>query len=104
MIAALINLPVVIPVHNQHPLINCKTPGRREICSPWKCNNCWSIYSYDVPSFYCTACDYDLCQKCFLSLNGFMIAIYNIFFYIFFYLFNIYYIKINSKHFLKNYI
>ena len=76
-ILALINLPVVIPVHNQHPLINCKTPGRREIGSSWKCNNCWSIYSYDVPSFYCTACDYDLCQKCFLSLNGFMIAIYN---------------------------
>ena len=43
-ILALINLPVVIPVHNQHPLINCKTPGRREIGSSWKCNNCWSIY------------------------------------------------------------
>ena len=34
-------------------------------------------YSYNVPSFYCTACDYDLCQKCLLSLSAFMIAVYN---------------------------
>ena len=34
-------------------------------------------YSYNVPTFYCTACDFDLCQKCLLGLNAFMIAIYN---------------------------
>jgi hypothetical protein len=76
-ILCLINLPVVVPCHNQHPLINCKTPGRAEISQSWKCNNCMNDYSYNVPSFYCTACDYDLCQKCLLSLSAFMIAVYN---------------------------
>ena len=37
----------------------------------------YSKYSYDVPSFYCTACDYDLCQNCLLSLNASDITIYN---------------------------
>ena len=76
-ILSLINLPIVIPCHNQHPLINCKTPGRAEISKFWICNNCMGSYSYSVPSFYCTACDYDLCQKCLLSLSAFMIAVYN---------------------------
>ena len=76
-ILCLINLPIVVPCHNQHPLINCKTPGRAEISQSWKCNNCMNDYSYNVPSFYCTACDYDLCQKCLLSLSAFMIAVYN---------------------------
>ena len=76
-ILCLINLPVVVPCHNQHPLINCKTPGRAEISQSWKCNNCMNDYSYNVPSFYCTACDYDLCQRCFLCLSAFMIAVYN---------------------------
>ena len=76
-ILCLINLPVVVPCHNQHPLINCKTPGRAEISQSWKCNNCMNDYSYNVPSFYCTACDYDLCQKCLLNLSAFMIAVYN---------------------------
>ena len=76
-ILCLINLPIVVPCHNQHPLINCKTPGRAEISQSWKCNNCMNDYSYNVPSFYCTACDYDLCQKCLLNLSAFMIAVYN---------------------------
>jgi hypothetical protein len=76
-ILSLINLPIVVPCHNQHPLINCKTPGRAEISKFWICNNCRDSYSYSVPSFYCTACDYDLCQRCFLCLSAFMIAVYN---------------------------
>ena len=76
-ILSLINLPIVVPCHNQHPLINCKTPGRAEISKFWICNNCMGSYSYNVPSFYCTACDYDLCQRCFLCLSAFMIAVYN---------------------------
>ena len=76
-ILSLINLPIVVPCHNQHPLINCKTPGRAEISKFWICNNCRGSYSYNVPSFYCTACDYDLCQRCFLCLSAFMIAVYN---------------------------
>ena len=27
-ILSLINLPIIIPYHKEHPLINCKTPGR----------------------------------------------------------------------------
>ena len=76
-ILSLINLPVVVPYHNQHPLINCKTPGRKDISQYWICNGCGKNYSYNVPTFYCTACDFDLCQKCLLSLSAFMIVIYN---------------------------
>ena len=76
-ILSLINLPIVVPYHAQHPLINCKTPGRYKGNNCWTCNNCLANYSYNVPTFYCTACDFDLCQKCLLGLNAFMIAIYN---------------------------
>ena len=76
-ILSLINLPVVVPYHSHHPLINCKTPGRNKPGNYWKCNNCGADYSYNVPTFYCTNCDYDLCQKCFLSLYAFQIVIYN---------------------------
>ena len=76
-ILSLINLPIVVPYHDKHPLINCKTPGRYKGNNCWRCNNCSTLYSYNVPTFYCTACDFDLCQKCLLGLNAFMIAIYN---------------------------
>ena len=76
-ILSLINLPIIVPYHDKHPLINCKTPGRYKGNNCWRCNNCSTIYSYNVPTFYCTACDFDLCQKCLLGLNAFMIAIYN---------------------------
>ena len=76
-ILSLINLPIVVPYHDKHPLINCKTPGRYQGNNCWRCNNCSTKYSYNVPTFYCTACDFDLCQKCLLGLNAFMIAIYN---------------------------
>ena len=75
-ILSLINLPIIVPYHNKHPLINCKTPGRNTGNNCWRCDNCSTNYSLDVPTFYCTACDFDLCQKCLLSLNAFMIAIY----------------------------
>ena len=76
-ILSLINLPIIVPYHNIHPLINCKTPGRDNGNNCWSCNNCSTKYSFNVPTFFCTACDFDLCQKCLLSLNAFMIAIYN---------------------------
>ena len=41
------------------------------------CNGCGFKYSYNVPTFYCTACDFDLWQRCLLCLSAFMIAIYN---------------------------
>ena len=76
-ILSLINLPVILPYHKKHPLINCKTPQRIMKSPNWSCNWCKQSYSYNVPSFYCTNCDYDLCQRCFLKLNAFQIIIYN---------------------------
>jgi hypothetical protein len=76
-ILSLINLPILVPYHCQHPLISCLTPGRAEISPNWICNGCGCHYSYSVPTFYCTACDFDLCQRCLLSLSSFMISIYN---------------------------
>ena len=76
-ILSLINLPVVLPFHTKHPLINCKTPGREKPGALWRCNNCKVSYSYNVPSFYCTNCDFDLCQTCFLGLYTYQIVIYN---------------------------
>ena len=76
-ILSLLNLPIIVPCHSQHPLIHCKTVGRIMPGTYWKCNCCFTDYSYNVPTFYCTACDFDLCQRCLLSLSAFMIAIYN---------------------------
>ena len=76
-ILSLINLPILTPYHSHHPLISCLTPGRAEISTHWMCNGCGSQYSYNVPTFYCTACDFDLCQRCLLCLSAFMISIYN---------------------------
>ena len=77
-ILSLINLPIIVPYHAEHPLINCKTPGRiSEKYNFWQCDSCKSQYSYNVPTFYCTACDFDICQKCILSLGAFWIIIYN---------------------------
>ena len=77
-ILSLINLPIIVPYHADHPLINCKTPGRiSEKYNFWQCDSCKTQYSYDVPTFFCTACDFDICQKCILSLGAFWIIIYN---------------------------
>ena len=76
-ILSLLNLPIIVPCHSQHPLINCKTVGRIRPGSFWRCNCCQTDYSYNVPTFYCTACDYDLCQKCLLSFYACQIVIYN---------------------------
>ena len=77
-ILSLINLPIIVPYHAEHPLINCKTPGRiSEKYNFWQCDSCKSQYSYDVLTFFCTACDFDICQKCILSLGAFWIIIYN---------------------------
>ena len=76
-ILSLINLPILTPYHSHHPLISCLTPGRAEMSTNWICNGCGSKYSYNVPTFYCTACDFDLCQRCLLCLSAFMISIYN---------------------------
>jgi hypothetical protein len=61
-ILSLLNLPIIVPCHSQHPLIHCKTEGRKGTGTNWICNCCYTNYSYDVPTFYCTACDF-ICVK-----------------------------------------
>ena len=76
-ILSLINFPIVVPYHSQHPLINCKTPDKIKQYVNWSCNVCKNSYTFNVPSFYCTACDFYLCQKCLLSLQAYQIVIHN---------------------------
>ncbi len=76
-ILSLINFPILVPYHGQHPLINCKTPNNAKQFGIWFCGACSQNYAVNVPSFYCTACDYHLCQKCLLSLQAYQIVIHN---------------------------
>jgi hypothetical protein len=58
-----INAPIIIYCH-PHPLVCCLTDERRNFSSSWKCNICSNSFSYDIPSFYCTFCDFDICKNC----------------------------------------
>lgn len=62
-ISSLINIPIFISDHS-HPLIYCFTKERANCGNSWSCNECKSNFTYDIPSFYCIFCDYDLCKKC----------------------------------------
>ena len=61
-LTSLINFPILIDDH-LHPLILCNSLRGRN-CEGWVCDKCSSNYSSITPSFYCTFCDYDLCQNC----------------------------------------
>ena len=60
---SLINVSIQIDAH-EHPLIFCFTPDRQNYGNSWACNKCFCNYKYQLPSFYCTFCDYDLCSNC----------------------------------------
>ena len=60
---SLINIPIQIDIH-EHPLILCFTPERKIYGGSWSCNNCFNNYTYQIPYFYCTFCDFDLCSNC----------------------------------------
>ena len=49
-ILALINFPILVPYHSQHPLINCYTPDRAKQYGNWNCDICKNSYTYNVPS------------------------------------------------------
>ena len=53
------------------------TKGRPKHGNSWKCNKCASVFTYDISSFYCTLCDYDLCKKCLERFNVGEVLIYN---------------------------
>ena len=59
--------PIIIDFH-AHPLHCCITIERGAFSEFWTCKNCGNNYSFDIPSFYCTYCDYDLCQNCLMGL------------------------------------
>ena len=71
-----INSSIMIDFHG-HPLFSCFTPQRANCSQYWTCFQCKCNYSYKVPSFYCTACNYDLCQKCLMQCKLFTIQMYD---------------------------
>ena len=73
---SIINNSIMVPKH-PHPLYSCFTPERSQQSQFWTCNNCFCKYTFQVPSFYCTACNYDMCQKCLYEHPFYKIEIYN---------------------------
>ena len=72
---SLINSPVLVLDH-MHPLIYSFTLDRARFGDSWRCNKCTSIFPYNVPSFYCIFCDFDLCEKCLLQHQLFEVILY----------------------------
>ena len=58
-----INFSIQINSH-EHPLQLCYPIARKSYGTGWICNKCSTNFSYDQPSFYCTFCDFDVCEKC----------------------------------------
>jgi hypothetical protein len=75
-ILSLIDCPILIDIH-EHPLFYCYTTGRGNSSSSWFCNKCGNGYTYNVPTFYCTFCDFDLCENCAGNYNSNQILIYD---------------------------
>ena len=72
---SLINSPILVNDHN-HPLIYSFTIDRPKFRKSWSCNKCSSHFPYNVPSFYCIFCDFDLCEKCLLKHQLFEVILY----------------------------
>lgn len=60
-----IEFRILSPYH-EHPLIYC-WESTNDDSRFWLCKKCNNNYNINVCFFYCTSCDYHLCQKCFLS-------------------------------------
>ena len=58
-----LNTSIIISEHN-HPLLFVFTLDRSKEGTNWTCNTCYANYKYNIPSFYCTSCDFDVCQNC----------------------------------------
>ena len=71
-----IDSSIMIPDH-PHPLYSCFTPQRQRNSQFWTCGKCRCNYTYNTPSYYCTACDFDLCQKCLLNYPLYQIQMYD---------------------------
>ena len=75
-ILSIIDSPIFIALHN-HPLIYCFTFQRANWGTSWKCNCCSNVYTYNIPTFYCTFCDFDVCENCIANCCCGQIFIYN---------------------------
>ena len=42
---------------------------RRFINNLWFCNGCGNKYNFNIPSYHCTLCDYDICYHCSIKLK-----------------------------------
>ena len=73
---SLINSPFLVSDHN-HPLIYSFTLDRAKFGTNWRCNKCSSSFAYNIPSFYCIFCDFDLCEKCLLQHQIFEVILYD---------------------------
>lgn len=64
-ILSLIESRIICPLH-EHPLVYC-WENTNDDTKEWFCKKCNTFYNINVCFFYCTACDYHFCQKCFLN-------------------------------------
>ena len=58
-ITSFLDFPIIINAH-EHPLLLCYCQRQ----NGWSCDKCSRDYNNNTPSFYCSYCDYDLCQNC----------------------------------------
>ena len=71
-----INKSIILEDHT-HPLYSCFTPQRADNSKFWACKKCLYQYDFNIPSFLCTACDYDICQNCIMQMPLFKLKFYN---------------------------
>ena len=76
-ILSLITVPIFMNNIHEHPLIYCCPLGRKNYGVSWNCNNCNLQFKYEISSFYCTNCDFDLCPNCLGEFQIDQITLYN---------------------------
>jgi len=73
---SLTDLSIQVNAH-EHPLKLCYPIERKSYGTGWTCNKWFSSLTYDSPSYYCTFCDFDLCQNCVKEYKPNEIKIYD---------------------------
>ena len=63
MIRSEIISPGIIILEHEHELVCCLTNEN------WKCNQCKKNYKSHDEKFFCSLCDYYMCQKCRIQKN-----------------------------------
>jgi hypothetical protein len=67
----------VMIIDHPHPLYNCIVSQRMSYSQFWTCSKCRCNYLNLVPSFYCTLCNFDICQKCLMQYPLYQIELYD---------------------------